>query len=113
MDSPIGQEKAALAPIDISPHLAIIVVPPWTEISLDSQWIQTMVNRFLPKMDFRKIAELSSIGLMLPSSIAIGLFFGYILDRALGTHPWMLFVFLLLGIISGFYSLFRALRKFK
>ena len=63
--------------------------------------------------DFRKIAEMSSVALVLPSSIAMGLFFGYVLDKWLHTDPWMLLVFLVLGIISGFLSLFRALRKYE
>jgi ATP synthase protein I len=62
-------------------------------------------------MDFRKIAEWSSLGLMLPSSIAVGLFFGYFLDKWLHTDPWMLLVFTILGVISGILSLFRALKK--
>ncbi len=62
--------------------------------------------------DFRRLAEMSSIGLMLPSSIAVGLFFGYVLDRWLGTGPWLLLVFTVLGIASGLLSLFRALRKY-
>lgn len=62
--------------------------------------------------NFRKLAELSSIGLMLPSSIIVGLFFGYILDRWLGTRPWLLLVFTVLGVVSGLLSLFRALKKY-
>lgn len=50
---------------------------------------------------------------MLPSSTAVGLFFGYLLDKLLGTHPWLLLIFMLLGIASGFYSLIRGLSKFK
>ena len=65
------------------------------------------------KFDFRKLAALSSIGLLLPSSIAVGLFFGYFLDKILDTAPWLLLIFLILGIVSGFLSLFRALRKLK
>ncbi len=57
------------------------------------------------------MAELSSLGLMLPSSIAVGLFLGYILDKLLGTRPWMLIVFLLLGVASGFFSLLRGLNR--
>ena len=70
-----------------------------------------MPKRILPKLDFRKVAEISSLGLMLPSSIIVGLFFGYVLDNTFGTHPWMLLIFFLLGVVSGFYSLFRALKK--
>ena len=63
--------------------------------------------------DFRKIAEMSSVALVLPSSIAVGLFFGYVLDKWLHTDPWMLLAFLVFGIISGFTNLFRALRKYE
>jgi F0F1-type ATP synthase assembly protein I len=61
--------------------------------------------------DFRRLAELTSIGLMLPSSIAVGLFMGYFLDRWLGTGPWLLLIFTVLGVVSGLLSLLRALRK--
>jgi F0F1-type ATP synthase assembly protein I len=59
----------------------------------------------------RRLAELSSIALILPSSIAVGLFLGYLLDRWLGTAPWLLLIFTVLGIVSGLLSLFRALKK--
>jgi len=72
-----------------------------------------MPNKKPSKTNYRKIAAISSLGLMLPSSIAVGLFFGYYLDKFFGTDPWLLLVFLLLGIFSGFYSLIRGLSKFK
>ncbi len=61
--------------------------------------------------EIRRLAELSSIALILPSSIAVGLFMGYFLDRWLGTAPWLLLIFTVLGIVSGLLSLFRALKK--
>lgn len=61
--------------------------------------------------DLRRLAELASVGLILPSSIAVGLFMGYFLDRWLGTEPWLLLIFTVLGIASGLLSLFRALKK--
>jgi F0F1-type ATP synthase assembly protein I len=61
--------------------------------------------------DLRRLAELSSLGLILPSSIGVGLFLGYFLDRWLGTAPWLLLIFTVLGIVSGLLSLFRALKK--
>lgn len=61
--------------------------------------------------DFRRLAELSSTALVLPSSIAIGLFFGYWLDKRLGTEPWLLLIFMVLGVVSGLLSLFRIIRK--
>ncbi len=65
------------------------------------------------KINYGKIDAISSLGLMLPSSIAVGLFFGYYLDKFFGTRPWLLLVFFILGIVSGFYSLIRGLNKFK
>lgn len=63
------------------------------------------------RSEIARMAELSSTALILPSSIAVGLFFGYFLDRKLGTAPWLLLIFTLLGIASGLLSLFRAVRK--
>ncbi len=65
-----------------------------------------------PRPNFRKLAELSSIGLLLPSSIIVGLVFGYFLDRWLGTAPWLLLIFTVLGVVSGLMSLFKALKKY-
>jgi ATP synthase protein I len=61
--------------------------------------------------DMRRLAEMTSIGLILPSSIAVGLFLGYYLDRWLGTAPWLLLIFTLLGVASGLISLLRAIKK--
>jgi F0F1-type ATP synthase assembly protein I len=59
----------------------------------------------------KKIMAMSSLGLMLPSSIAVGLFIGYILDKVLRTHPWMLIIFFLFGTASGIYNLIRGLNR--
>ncbi len=72
-----------------------------------------MRDKFSSKINYRKIAELSSLVLMLPSSIAVGLFFGYFLDKFFGTQPWLLLTFTILGVISGFYSLLRGLSRYK
>lgn len=61
--------------------------------------------------DLRRLAEMASTGLLLPSSIAVGLFLGYYLDRWLGTAPWLLITFTLLGVASGLISLLRAIKK--
>jgi ATP synthase protein I len=64
------------------------------------------------KINYKKLAELSSLGLMLPSSIIVGLFIGYQLDKLLGTRPWLLILFFFFGTASGFYSLIRGLKKY-
>lgn len=64
------------------------------------------------RINYRKLAELSSLGLILPSSIAVGLFIGYQLDKILGTRPWLLILFFLFGTASGFFSLIRGLKRY-
>jgi ATP synthase protein I len=56
----------------------------------------------------RQLGVLSGVGLTLVISTVLGLWGGYVLDRWLGTSPWLLLVGLLLGIVSGFVNLFRA-----
>ncbi len=72
-----------------------------------------MPNKKPSKINYGKIVGISSLGLMLPSSIAVGLFFGYYLDKFFGTRPWLLLVFFILGAVSGLRSLIRGLSKFK
>jgi F0F1-type ATP synthase assembly protein I len=71
-----------------------------------------MTDKPPAKFDWQKVAILSSLGLMLPSSIAIGLFLGYYLDKLFETQPWLLIIFLLLGVASGLISLIRGIIKY-
>jgi ATP synthase protein I len=56
----------------------------------------------------RQLGALSGVGLTLVISTVLGLWGGYVLDRWLGSAPWLMLVGLLLGIASGFVNLFRA-----
>lgn len=58
----------------------------------------------------RKYLRLSTVGLELGLSVLIGLFIGQYLDEWLGTEPWLLLLFLILGMAAGFRSIFRLLR---
>jgi ATP synthase protein I len=53
----------------------------------------------------------SAAGLELGIAVAIGALFGRWLDGKLGTEPWMLLVFLLVGLIAGFRGLLRAVAR--
>lgn len=44
-------------------------------------------------------------------SILSGLLIGYLLDRWLGTEPWLLIVFVLLGSYSGFMRMWKYAKK--
>ena len=63
------------------------------------------------------IGTAGTMGLHRVSGTLVGLVAGYFLDRWLGTDPWFLIVFLLIGIAAGFKMIFedtqRILRKQK
>ena len=61
---------------------------------LDSKWIQ-----------------FSAMGLELGISVIVGLFVGDFLDKQFDTEPWLLLLFLIFGLIAGFRSVFRLLKK--
>ena len=60
----------------------------------------------------RQVGVLSGVGLTLVISTVLGLWGGYVLDRWLGSAPWLMLVGLLLGVASGFVNLFRAVGLF-
>ena len=60
----------------------------------------------------RQVGVLSGVGLTLVISTVLGLYGGRVLDRWLGTSPWLMLVGLLLGIAAGFLNLFRAVGMF-
>ena len=57
------------------------------------------------------LIDASSVGIQLVVSTFAGLAIGYGLDRLFGTSPWLTFIFLIIGIISGFRELLRVARK--
>jgi ATP synthase protein I len=59
----------------------------------------------------RQIGSYSTLGLEMGLSVAVGAIIGYYLDKWLHTDPWLLIVFLIFGVIAGFRSLYRALKR--
>ena len=59
----------------------------------------------------RKAGLASSIGIVLVVSIVIGWAFGSWLDTKLGTSPWLMLVFTLLGIAAGFIEMIRIAQQ--
>lgn len=53
----------------------------------------------------------SSVGLELGISVLIGLLFGYWLDRKLGSEPWLMILFLVLGFVGGMRGVIRAVKR--
>ena len=59
----------------------------------------------------KEFAYFSSIGLSIALSIFIGLAVGVWLDRKFGTAPWLMFVFLGMGIAAGYRNIGLAIKK--
>jgi len=60
----------------------------------------------------KKLAAFSTVGLMFPTSIAVGFIMGYLLDKLLKTSPYLLIIFTLYGIAAGFVNLFKVSKKY-
>lgn len=60
---------------------------------------------------WRQLAGLSSVGITMAASIAIGAAIGIALDRWLHTSPWLTILFFLFGVAAGFVTLFKDLRR--
>jgi len=67
--------------------------------------------------DLKKIIKdlgfLSTVGLAMAFSIALGALGGFYLDRWLGTRPWLFFLFLGFGIAAAFRNLYLLYKKAK
>jgi len=53
----------------------------------------------------------SSVGLELGIAVMVGLFGGMWLDNRFGTTPWLMLVFLVLGLVAGFRNVLRAVER--
>lgn len=58
-----------------------------------------------------KTVALSSAGLMLAASVAIGAYAGWWLDQRYGTDPWLAVTGLFLGAIAGFIQLWKVVQE--
>ncbi|HIC86342.1 MAG TPA: AtpZ/AtpI family protein [Desulfobacterales bacterium] len=65
------------------------------------------------KKTIKTLGLLSTIGMAMALSIAIGAGIGYYLDKWLGTKPWLSLVFLGLGIVAAFRNLFLLYKRSK
>lgn len=66
------------------------------------------------KQMMRMLADFSTIGLTISSSIFVGFGIGWFLDKKVfgdRTSPWFMAIFLVLGIVAGFRSLYQLARR--
>jgi len=53
----------------------------------------------------------SSVGLELGVAVIVSLLFGMWLDGKLGTTPWLMLAFLVIGLVAGFRNVLRAVAR--
>jgi F0F1-type ATP synthase assembly protein I len=70
-----------------------------------------MIERKKKEAPYKHVADYSSVGIMFPASIAVGLGIGYFLDNTFDTSPYLLIIFTLYGIGAGFWNLFKVARQ--
>ena len=58
-----------------------------------------------------KLALALTVGTVISSSVVGGIVAGYLLDRWLGTEPWLLIAGIALGTAGAFVSLYRIMAK--
>ena len=58
-----------------------------------------------------KLVMYSSMGLELGLSVVVGFLIGSWIDEWLATDPWFLLIFGIAGIIAGYRSIFRLVKR--
>ena len=59
----------------------------------------------------RAFALITFMGVSVMICIGVGIFIGWLLDNWLGTSPWLLMVFTILGIIAAIKSMYDMAKR--
>jgi ATP synthase protein I len=60
----------------------------------------------------QSIGALSTVGLSFVLAIVLGAWFGYLLDKWLGTGPWLFLLFFIFGFAGGALNAYRMANRF-
>lgn len=63
------------------------------------------------KNDYNALFHAYSVGMAIVAGILVGGVMGYFLDVWLGTSPWLLFAFLIFGLIAGIKNALHFMKK--
>jgi ATP synthase protein I len=62
--------------------------------------------------EFRKgLSFAARVGTELVVATMLGAFLGYLLDRFLGTKPWLMVVGVVIGAVAGFLNVYRFVQR--
>ena len=64
----------------------------------------------ISRENIRLIGQLSTVGLSFVVAIVMGFGGGYLLDRWLGTSPWLTFLGFFVGIAAGVTNVYRVMQ---
>lgn len=59
----------------------------------------------------RALSFSSQIGITMAACVFIGVFLGKLIDDFLGTSPWFILIFSLLGVAAAFRAIFHMAKK--
>ena len=60
----------------------------------------------------RTIGALSTVGFSFVLAIVLGAWLGWVLDKRLGTTPWLFFLGFAMGLAAGVLNVYRTSSKF-
>ena len=63
------------------------------------------------KSIFRAFALITYMGVSVVICVGVGIFVGWLLDRWLGTGPWLLMVFSVLGIFAAIKAMYDMAKR--
>ena len=63
------------------------------------------------KAIYRALSLITTMGVSIATCVGLGVFWGWLLDRWLGTSPWLILVFSLLGVAAAFKTMFELFKK--
>jgi len=68
-------------------------------------------QKYKPRSTLGQIGSYLTIGLELAVFLLVFIFLGRYLDSRWGTEPWLLMTGATVGLVAGFYNLFRTLSR--
>ena len=60
----------------------------------------------------REIGALSTVGFSFVLAVGLGAWFGWLIERWLGTSPWGFLIFFVFGLVAGVMNVYRTAGKF-
>jgi ATP synthase protein I len=66
-------------------------------------------DKFDQSSNFKLVGQLSTVGLSFVLALVMGFGGGYLLDRWLGSSPWLAFVGFFLGLAAGVLNVYRIM----